>query len=137
MKRKNVRRVYKEIRSEKISFWIADELVQILLQLPSLGPPGEVRVGLSEAQLGQSLHERRPGKRLGQEDHVRMQPLNLLDQPLPKLKWLGVRIVHPEDTHALGNPKKNDIAQRFPYLNRLRRGEIRVDDVFIPFRRVF
>src|SRR3954453_11999434 len=110
MKWKNVRRAYKEIRPEKISLWIADELVQILLQLPSLGPPSKVCVGLREAQLGQPLHERRAGKRLGQEDHVRMQPLNLLDQPLPKLKGLGVRIIHPEDTYALGNPKKNDVA---------------------------
>src|SRR5215218_8767283 len=110
MKRKNVRRVDKEIRPKKISLWIADELVQILLQLPSLGPPREVCVGLREAQLGKPLHERRSGKGLGQEDYVRMQPLNFLDQPLPELKGLGMRVIHPENAHALGNPKKNDVA---------------------------
>ena len=33
--------------------------------------PGEVRVRLAEADLGERLHHRRPRERLGEEDHVR------------------------------------------------------------------
>ena len=46
------------------------ELGEVLAQLPRGVAPGEVGVGLAEAELGQALHDPGPGEGLGQEDHV-------------------------------------------------------------------
>ncbi len=50
------------------------------------------------------MHDRRAGERLGEEEHVRVGPLDLPDQPVPEVQRLGVRVVDPEDLHALVDP---------------------------------
>ena len=60
------------------------QLGEVLLELPLLVAPGEVRVGLVEADPGQRLHHRRPGERLGEEQHVGVGLADLGEQPLPE-----------------------------------------------------
>ncbi len=50
---------------------LLDELDELGLRVL----PGEVGVGLAEAELGERRHRRRPGERLGQEDRLRMERL--------------------------------------------------------------
>ena len=59
--------------------------------------PGEVGVGLGEAELRQTVHDLRPGEGLGEEDDFRVLGLDAADQPLPEGEGLGVRIVDAED----------------------------------------
>jgi hypothetical protein len=66
--------------------------------------PGEVRVRLRITKLGQTLHNFRPRKGLGQKDHVRVIALHFSDTPFPERKRFGVRIVDAEDPHALVDP---------------------------------
>ena len=87
---------------------------QILGHVPLAVAPGEVGVGLGEAHLGQAVHHLGAGKRLGQEDHVRLIGMNVGDQPLPKRERLRVRIIHAENAHALHYPEVHDVAQRPP-----------------------
>ncbi len=47
------------------------ELGQVLGELPLGGAPGEVRVRLREAELGEPVHHLRPRERLGEEDRRR------------------------------------------------------------------
>ena len=74
------------------------QLGEVLLQLPLALAPGEVRVALAEPDLGQLLHDPRPGERLGQEDASRgWCGCISRDEPLPERERLGVRVVDPED----------------------------------------
>ena len=98
--------------------------------------PGEIGVGLREAELGQRLHDLRPRERLGQEQHVRVALLHFVDQPFPERKRLGVRIVDAEDAHALLHPEQDDVAQRLPQRDAVGAVEIRIDDVLVFLRRV-
>ena len=84
------------------------ELAEVLLELPLRGAPGEVGVGLLEADRAEGLHHRRPGEGLGQEQDVRVGPADLLEQPLPERHRLGVRVVDAEDAHAVGHPQPDD-----------------------------
>ena len=84
------------------------ELAQVVLDLPLGGAPGEVRVGLVEPDRAERAHHRRTGERLGQEQHVRIGPPDLAQQPLPERDGLGVRVVDPEDPHAVGHPLLDD-----------------------------
>ena len=77
-------------------------------ELGLLGAPGEVGVALGEAEPGQPEQPRGPGERLGQEQHVRVAGLDLPDQPVPEVRRLGVRVVHPEDPHAVLDPEQHD-----------------------------
>ena len=74
------------------------------VSLPLGGAPGEVAVGLGEAQLGQPVQPGRAGERLGQEQHVGVDALDPADQPRPEVRRLGVRIVDAEDLDAVVNP---------------------------------
>src|SRR5579862_6698855 len=66
-----------------------------------------------------------------------MLVLNGADEPFPKRKRLGVRIVDAENPDTLRDPELGDVTHRLPY-RRGRRGiEIQIDDVLILFRRVF
>ena len=59
------------------------------------------------------------------------------DHPLPERQRLGVRIVHPENAHALVHPELHGIAQREP--QRRHRGlgeEVRIDDVLVFLWRI-
>ncbi len=114
MKGEDVGRVDEKVRTIEISLRIGGEFDEILLQLPFLGPPGEVGIGLGKAELGKPLHQFWPGERFGEEDHVGMAKLDPADQPFPECKWLGVGIVDPEDLHALFDPEQHDVAQGVP-----------------------
>ena len=84
------------------------ELAQVLLDLPLLVAPGEVGVALVEADLAEHVHHRRLGEGLGQEEHVRVGPAHLGQQPGPEVHRLGVRVVHPEDPHTVRHPQPDD-----------------------------
>ena len=84
------------------------ELVDVLHQLPARGLPGEVGVGLREAELGQLAHHRAARERLREEDHVAVDLVDLLDQPLPEQERLRVRVVDAVDLHAGVDPEQED-----------------------------
>ncbi|MPM41961.1 hypothetical protein SDC9_88623 [bioreactor metagenome] len=56
----------------------------------------------------EGLQHRRAGEGLGEEDHLRVRPADLGQQPGPEVDRLGVRVVHPEDRHAVGDPQPDD-----------------------------
>src|SRR5205814_7987057 len=45
---------------------------------------------------------------------VGMAALDVCDQPLPELEWLGMWIVNAENANALVNPVQHDASQLFP-----------------------
>ena len=61
-----------------------------------------------EADRAEAVHHRRPGERLGQEEHVGVGAPDLLEQPLPERHRLGVRVVDAEDPHAVRHPVPDD-----------------------------
>ena len=67
----DVRRVREEVRPEVLRHLGLRELGQVLAAAPPRVPPGEVRVGLREAELRERLHPLRPRERLGEEDRRR------------------------------------------------------------------
>ena len=97
--------------------------------------PGEVGVGLGEAQPGQPEQPGRPGERLGQEQHVRVAGLDLPDQPVPEVRRLGVRVVDAEDPHPVLDP-----VQHHPQRLGVDAGRVVVEvdrvDVLVALRRV-
>ena len=80
----DIGRIDEEIRAIVIALRIAGQFVQILLQLPLLGSPGEVGVGLGEAELGEALHQLRPRKGFGEEDHVGMRAAGPRGSAIPR-----------------------------------------------------
>ena len=73
-------------------------------ELPLGGSPGEVAVGLGEAEFGQPVLAGRRGESLGQKQHVGVGVLDLTDQPRPEVGRLGVRVVDPKELDAVVNP---------------------------------
>ena len=69
------------------------------------GAPGKIGIGLGKAKLGKRLHHFGPGEGLRQKDHVRIDDLDLPDQPFPERKRLGVRVVDAKDAHSLRHPE--------------------------------
>ena len=61
--------VDEEVRPHQV-VGLVGELAEVLLDLPLRVAPGEVRVGLVEADRPEAAHHRRAGERLGQEEHV-------------------------------------------------------------------
>jgi hypothetical protein len=96
-------------------FGIARDLAQIGLQFLLAGTPGEIRVGLIEAELRERLHDLGPGERFRQEQDIRIDCLHFADHPFPEGKGFGVRIVNAEDAHAVLHPKHKHVAERSPY----------------------
>ena len=90
------------------------QLGHVLRQLPARVLPGEVGVGLREAELGQVAHHRAARERLGQEHHVAVALVDLGDQPLPERERLGVGVVDAEDLDAAVDPPEHDLEQRVP-----------------------
>ena len=90
------------------------ELLEVRDELVLERAPCEVRVALAEADLGQLGHHRRPGERLGQEDHVGVVALHRGDQPLPERDRLRVRVVDAEGAHAVADPEVEDALARVP-----------------------
>ncbi len=70
--------------------------------------PGEVGVGLLEADLGQGVHHRGAGEGLGEEDDVGVGAVDLADDPLPEDDGFGVGVVDAEDPHAVVHPVAQD-----------------------------
>ena len=87
---------------------LVGEVVDVLGQLPARVLPGEVGVGLAEAELREGGQLRPPGEGLGEEDHVRVGGADLGDQPLPERQRLGVRVVDAEDADAALDPEQDD-----------------------------
>ena len=135
--RQDVGRVDEEVRPEIFALRIAGELAQIGLQLVLAGAPGEIGVGLGEAELASAFMTFGRVKASDRKITPGSTRLHLADQPFPERKRLGVRIVDPEDAHALRDPEQHDVAQRRPKPFGIGAVEIRVDDVLIFLRRVF
>ena len=62
--------------------------------------------------------------------------LDLGDQPLPERERLGVRVVDPEDPHALLDPEADDVRERLPELAPGLRLEVERVDVLVLLGRV-
>ena len=58
------------------------------------------------------------------------------DHPLPERQRLGVRVVDPEDLHAVLDPEQHHVAQRVPDRRIGVAVEVQVDDVLVFLRRV-
>ena len=136
MERQDVGRIGEEVRPKIFALGVTRDLAEIGLQLLLLGAPGEIGIGLGEAELRQGLHDFWPRERFCQEDHGRLGRLNFTDQPLPERKRLGMRVVDPEDTHALLDPEQHDVAQGRPQTHAVATVEIRIDNVLVLFGRV-
>ncbi len=80
------------------------ELGDVLLQVRLGVAPGVVGVALLEPGLGEGAHHRRLRERLGQPDDVGVVAGHILNQPLPELNWLGVRVVDAEERDAVVDP---------------------------------
>src|SRR5579864_6497300 len=114
MKRQYVRRVDEEVRPIVVALRICREFAEIGLDLPLLGAPREIGIGLRKAELGQSLHQLRSCECFGEEYDVWVPTLDVIDQPLPEVERLRVRIVDAEDAHALADPEQQHIADGVP-----------------------
>ncbi len=112
------------------------QLLHVLGQLVLAVAPGEVRVGLVEAHRRQRRHHGGLGERLGQEEHIRVGPPDIGEQPVPEPDRLGVRVVHPEDPDSVAHPQPDD-----PVHLRVDAFRVVVEidrvDVLVLLRRVF
>jgi hypothetical protein len=134
--RVDVGRVDEEVRPHVVAAFLCGELGEVLGELVLGVAPGEVAVGLVEADLAEALHHLGLGKGFGEEDHLRVDGADLLDQPLPERKRLGVRVVDAEDAHALVEPEEHDAAPFVPDRWQGVAVEVDVDDVLVLLRRV-
>ncbi len=132
----DVRRVGEEVRPEVLALGPAGELVEVLHHLPAPVLPGEVRVGLGEADLRQLAHDGAAGERLGQEDHVAVVRVDLFDQPLPERDRLRVRVVDAEDLDPEVDPVDDDPPPLLPHRLPGRRVPVEVVDVLVALGRV-
>ena len=99
----DVVRRWPEGRAQQVGGVLA-ELHHVLDELVLGVAPGEVGVGLVEADLAQRAHHGRTGEGLGQEQHLGGLGVDLGDEPLPEGQGLGVGVVHPEDRHPVLDP---------------------------------
>ena len=132
----DVRGVGPQAGAKKLAHGRLGQLGEVLTQLPAAVAPGEVGIGLAEAQLGQPVHDLRPRERLGQEDHVRLALFHFRDQPLPEVERLGMRIVHPEGAHPLIHPEHEDAQELLPELAPVLGLEVKRVDILVFLRRV-
>ena len=65
-----------------------------------------------------------------------MVALDLGDQPLPEPERLRVRVVHPEDPHAVADPELDHALQLLPQLAAGLRLEVEGVDVLVALRGV-
>ena len=107
----DVGRVDEEVGAEVLALGAVGELVDVLGQLPAGVLPGEVRVGLGEADLRQVAHDRAAGEGLGEEDDRAVDRVDLLDQPLPERERLRVRVVDAEELDAGVDPGRTTSSQ--------------------------
>ena len=132
----DVGRVGEEVGPEVLLLAGVGQLGDVLGQLPARVLPGEVGVGLAEADLAQMAHHRALGERLGEEDHVAVAGVDLVDQPRPERERLGVRVVDAEHLHAAVDPVQHHRQQRVPQRAPVRRLPVDVVDVLVALGRV-
>ena len=85
--REDVGRVGPEVGPHVVGRRPVGELVDVVAQLPGLVAPGEVRVALREADLGQLGHDLRARERLGQEDDVGVVAAGCARSATPRTPW--------------------------------------------------
>src|SRR3984893_1473853 len=105
MKGKNVGWIHEKVGTKILALGITGDFRKIGLQFVLAGAPGKIGIGLGEAELRKRLHYLGPGESLRQKDHVRIDDLDLPDQPFPERKGLGVRVVDAKDAHSLRHPE--------------------------------
>ena len=113
-----------------------DHLAHVLGELRLRVLPGEVRVALREAELGERRHHRRARERLRQEQHLRVLAAHLADQPLPEGDRLRVRVVDPEHGDAALDPADDDVEQGLPQPPPVLGLEVDVVDVLVALGRI-
>ena len=117
---------------------IAGDLAQIGLQLVLARAPGEVGVGLGEAELGERLHDFRPGESLRQERSRRDRPTGPRGSATPRTEtaWCAgcrrERCAHPARPRTAPRRAAPSKAARVSAPV-----EVRIDDIFVFLRRVF
>ncbi len=89
---------------------LAGQLGEVLGEFLFGVAPGEVGVGLLEADRREGVHHRGAGEGLGEEDHVGVGAVDVRDDLLPEHDGFGVRVVDAEDAHAVGHPVAQDPA---------------------------
>src|SRR5262249_21653674 len=115
------------------------DLTQVVAQLRTRGPPGEVRVALGETHLRQLRHDARPRERLREEDHPGVLGPDTGDEPLPERNRLRVGVVDAEDAYAVAAPVVDDLLARRPHGQPLAVGlgpEVERVDVLVALRGV-
>ncbi len=112
--REDVRGVGPEVGPQPVGRGTARKFLHVARQLVLCGPPGEIRVALGEADLGQLRHHLGSGERLGEEDHLGVRPLDLGNEPSPERHGLGVRVVDAEDAHPEADPVVQNRATGLP-----------------------
>jgi hypothetical protein len=132
----DVGRVGEEVRAEVVGELGLGQLGEVLLQLVFGVAPREVRVGLREAELGETAHHLGPREGLGQKDHVGVLVVDGVDQPLPERERLRVRVVDAEDLHAVTDPEVDHTLQLAPQPFFVGRVEVDRVDVLVLLRRV-
>ena len=135
--RVDVGRVHEEVRAIELARRHGRQLDDIVDQLGLAVAPGEIGVALRETDLCEPVHHRRPGERLGQEDHLGMAGAHVGDHPFPEGQGLGVRVVDAERPDAMAHPQLDHVAQAQPQVgHRVRAVKVDVDDILILLGRV-
>jgi hypothetical protein len=112
------------------------QLMKIVDELVLRVAPGEVSVRLTEAELGQSVHDLGPREGLRQKDELWMLGLKLAEHVLPKGKGLGVGVINPEDRDPLLDPELENALELGPQLSPSVGAKIKGIDVLVLLRRV-
>ena len=133
----DIRSIRPQVGAEKIADLRLGELGEILDQFRLRVAPGKIGVGLAKAQLGQAIHDLSSSEGLRQEEHIRISVFHLANDPLPKRKRFGMRVVGAENPHTLLAPEKDDVFQLAPKLLPVFGLKVYRIDVLILFRGIF
>ena len=106
----DVRGIDEEVGARLVG--VRGDLAAELLEFPLRGLPGEVGVGLCETKACKAIESCRSGECLREEQHVAVALFDLGDQPLPEVRWLGVRVVDPKDLDAQLVPREHHLEYR-------------------------
>ena len=136
VRRQDVGGVGPEIGTEIFPHFGTREFMHVFAKLMPGIAPCKVRVRLMEAAFGQPLHHVRPGKGLGEEDHVGEIFPDRADHLVPKRERFGVRIVDAKDTDPLLKPVDKDVLQFFFQILIIITVKVDRIDVFILLRRI-
>src|SRR5919199_1218106 len=92
---------------------------------------------MRDAGLRQLPHHLRARECLCQKDHVRVDVLDVIDQPLPEGQWFRVRVVDSEHADAAVRPLKHDVTPRGPQPLPIRRPEVEWINILVFLGRIF